>query len=141
LAGFAHPAAASAPLVATGGFTFLEDTLTPIRTADGTLFLHEVASISYTGDLAGVVTATDTIIVHSDGSVSGHGSEACVLCTIGGRTGSFTAVFAFSGSGGNFTGHETFTSGAGGLDGLHGGGTFTGSPLGNTYSFRYQFAP
>jgi Protein of unknown function (DUF3224) len=141
LAGFAHQAVASPPAAASGGFTFLSDALTPIRTADGNLFLDEVASISYTGDLNGIAAATDTILVHSNGSVGGHGTESCATCTLDGRTGSFTAAFTFRGSGAQFTGHETFTSASGGLAGLHGGGTFAGTPLGDTYSYNYRFAP
>ena len=139
--GFPHHAAASPPVTATGAFTFLNDTLTPIREADGNVFFNEVASISYTGDLAGVAAATDTLVVHSNGSINGHGTEVCSPCTIGGRTGSFTGFFSFHGSGGQITGHETFTAGSGGLVGLHGGGTFEGSPAGNTYSFTYRFSP
>jgi hypothetical protein len=141
LAGFAHQAVASPPAAASGSFTFLSDALTPIRAADGNLFLHEVASISYTGDLNGIAAATDTILVSNNGSVSGHGTESCNTCTLGGRTGSFTAVFTFRGTGAQFAGHETFTSASGGLAGLHGGGTFAGTPLGDTYSYNYRFTP
>jgi hypothetical protein len=137
----ATPVAARPPAVATGTFTFLSDTLSPIRSADGNIFLGEVASISYAGDLTGVVVATDTLLVHSDGSVDGHGTEVCSSCTIGGRTGSLTAVFAFHVSGGQLTGTETFTSAAGGLSGLRGGGTFEGNGAVNTYSYSYHFEP
>jgi hypothetical protein len=80
-------------------------------------------------------------VVHADGSVSGFGSETCHSCTIGGRTGSFTAVFASRSSGAGISGRETFVRGTGGLAGLHGGGTFEGTPAGNTYSYAYRFGP
>ena len=97
-AALAMPAAAHGGGTATGAFTFLSDTKTPIGQAGGNVFIHEVASISYTGGLTGIADADDIVIVHSDGSVTGYGTETCHSCTIGGRTGSFTAVFAFHGS-------------------------------------------
>jgi Domain of unknown function (DUF4440)/Protein of unknown function (DUF3224) len=140
-AALAIPAAAQARATATGAFKFLSDTQTPITHADGNTFIHEVASISYTGDLTGTVDATDLLIIHSDGSVSGYGRETCRSCTIGGRTGSFTAVFTLHGSASGITGTEKFVSAAGGLAGLHGGGAFDAGPAGNTYSYDYQFTP
>ena len=137
----AMPAAAHPAGTATGAFTFLTDTKTPIGQAGGSQFFHEVASISYTGDLAGVANANDILVVHSDGSVSGYGAETCDSCTIGGRTGSFTALFAFHGSDVGITGREIFVSASGGLAGLHGGGPFQGNAAGNTYSYDYRFAP
>lgn len=139
-AALAIPAAADSRGTAVGALTFLSDTQTPIGHAGDNLFLHEVASISYTGGLKGIADATDTLVVHSDGTVSGYGTETCQSCTIGGRTGSFTAVFAFHGSATGITGTEIFVRGTGGLAGLHGGGPFQGGPAGNTYSYDYRFA-
>ena len=140
-AALAMPAAAQRPATATGAFSFLSDTRTPIAQADGNTLVHEVASISYTGDLTGVVDATDLLIVRSDGSVNGYGVETCQTCTIGGRTGSLTAVFTLHGSAAGITGTEKFVSGTGGLAGLHGGGPFDAGPAGNAYSYRYRFTP
>ena len=137
----AIPAAAHDRGTATGAFTFLSDTKTPIGEAGGNVFIHEVASISYTGGLVGIADADNIVIVHSDGSVTGYGAETCHSCTIGGRTGSFTAVFAFHGSSTGITGREIFLSTSGGLAGLHGGGPFQGGPAGNTYSYDYRFTP
>jgi hypothetical protein len=53
--------------------------------------------------VAGIVTANDTIVVHSDGALDKHGPKTCTSCAIGGRTWSFTATFVFHGSGGQFT--------------------------------------
>jgi ABC-type Fe3+/spermidine/putrescine transport system ATPase subunit len=139
--GAAHPASATLPATANGSFAFLSDTVTPMRSADGNLFLGEVASIEYSGGLTGVVTATDTIVVHGDGSLNGHGTETCTSCTIGGRTGSFTAVFEFTGANGQFQGTYTFSAGAGGLTGLHGQGAFQGNFASNDYSYDYHFEP
>ena len=140
-AALAIPAAAHSRGTATGAFTFLSDTQTPITQVDGNSFVREVASISYTGGLTGIVHATDLLVIHSDGSVSGYGIETCQSCTIGGRTGSFTAVFTLHGSATGITGQEKFVGAAGGLVGLHGGGAFDAGPAGNTYSYDYRFAP
>lgn len=140
-AALAIPAAADSRGTATGAFAFLSDTQTPVTQANGNSFVHEVASISYTGGLAGVVQATDLLVIHSDGSVSGYGIETCHSCTIGGRTGSFTAVFTLHGSATGITGSEKFVSASGGLLGLHGGGLFDAGPAGNTYSYHYRFTP
>jgi hypothetical protein len=140
--GFAAPAAASPPQVATGTFTTLSDLLTPFRIADGNIFPDEVLSLAYAGDLTGMATDTDTLVVHSDGSYEGHGTEVGTSVTLGGRTGGFTAAFVFRGSGVPYSGTLIFTGGTGGLAGLHGEGTFQGDAFGNqTYSYRYWFAP
>jgi hypothetical protein len=140
-AALAMPAAAHSQGTATGAFSFLSDTQTPITQRDGNTFVNEVASISYTGGLTGTVHATDLLVIHSDGSVTAYGIETCRSCTIGGRTGSLTAVFTLHGSATGITGTETFVNGAGGLAGLHGGGSFDAGPTGNTYSYDYRFAP
>jgi WD40-like Beta Propeller Repeat len=55
-AALAMPAGAHSGGTATGAFTFLSDTKTPIGQAGGDVFIHEVASISYTGGLPGSLT-------------------------------------------------------------------------------------
>src|ERR1700750_39786 len=137
----AIPAAAHDRGTATGAFTFLSDTKTPIGQAGGAQFIHEVASISYTGGLTGIADADNIVIIHSDGSVAGYGTETCNSCTIGGRSGSFTAVFAFHSTATGVEGNEIFLSGSRGLAGLRGGGRFQGGPAGNTYSYDYRFTP
>ena len=58
-AALAMPAAAHGGGTATGAFTFLSDTQTPIGQAGGNIFIHEVASISYTGGLTGIADVKD----------------------------------------------------------------------------------
>jgi hypothetical protein len=135
------PAAAHGGGTATGAFKFLTDTKTPIGQAGGNAFIHEVASISYKGGLTGIANADNIVIVDSDGSLTGYGTETCHSCTIGGRTGSFTALFAFHGSPSQITGREIFVNASGGLAGLQGGGLFHGGPAGNTYSYDHRFTP
>lgn len=142
-AGFSLPGAASLPATATGTFTILSEDFTFVRAADGNSFFAGSLSILYAGGLTGPATDTESFVVYRDGTFRGHGIEVCSSCTIGGRTGGFTAVFEFSG-GPDFTefaGRLTLIRGTGGLAGLHGGGTFQGTGGVNTYSYRYHLAP
>jgi|SRR5579859_3218112 len=138
LMGFVPPAAASSRSVATGSFNYVPTTTTLIRTAGGNSYYAEVASVTWSGGLSGVATDTETYVVHADGSFSGHGTEVCAACTIGGRTGSYTARIEFAGPGASYSGRLIF-HGSGGLAGLRGGGVFQGSDSGYTYSFDYWF--
>jgi hypothetical protein len=140
-AGLARPVAASPPETATGTLSIATDTFTTIRIAGGNSFFAEVATGAYSGDLTGPYIDIDTFVLHKDGSFDAHGTEVCTACTIGGRTGSFTSAFEYSGSGAQFEGHLTFTGGTGELAGLRGEGTFQGDGIDNTYSYRYDFAP
>jgi hypothetical protein len=142
LAGLAVPAAASPPATATGTFTSQELSFDVVRDLNNVLFFHEVDSIGYTGGLVGVATDTYTARgVFGNDTGGAHGTEVCDSCTIGGRTGGYTAVFNFTGFGSEFAGTETFISGTGGLAGLHGGGSFQGDGTVNTYSYSYHFEP
>ena len=145
LLGPASPALADQPTTAAGTFTLVDlasRTVTLERTADGNQFFavrHETPA--YSGGLVGIAIDNYELIVHADGSVNGQGTETCSTCTIGGRTGDYTATFTFQGTTAQIAGHITFQSGAGGLAGLHGGGgTFQGSTSG-TYAYQFQFAP
>ena len=64
---------------------------------------------------SGPAIDTGTIVVRSNGSFSAHGTELCDPCTIGSKTGAFTATYSLSGSGKTFAGTETFTRGSGKL--------------------------
>jgi hypothetical protein len=129
---------ASPPATATGTYTG-EFTDTLIREAGGNLFFSEVGLGAYDGDISGPFTDTDIYIVHSDGSYNAYGTEVGEGCTIGGRTGNFTARWAMTGTLTPFTasGHLTFTGGTGGLAGLHGEGDFSE----DSYSYNYHFEP
>jgi hypothetical protein len=140
----AFPAAASPPATAAGNFTTSVDSFNVIRETNGVVFVHEVDTDTYTGGLVGAATDMYTVrSVLANGSETGHGTEVCDSCTIGGRTGGYTAIFNFTipAGGGPFTGTETFIRGTGLLAGLHGGGSFQGSGIVNTYSYSYHFEP
>jgi hypothetical protein len=138
LAGCAPPTAASPSAVASGSYTSVQTSKTHIRTAGGDSVDLLVFSVTSVGGLTGVATDTFTAATHADGSMDANGTEVCSSCTIGGRTGSYIAAFSLTVSvAGVLAGHLTFTSGSGGLAGLHGEGTFTA----DTYSYNYRFAP
>lgn len=139
LVGVVPRAAASRPVTATGAFTFVSDTQTPIGAASGDTYSDEVAAVSYKGALTGIALDTDTFVTHKDGSFTAQGSEVCAACTIGGKTGTFISLFMFAGSGTTYRGALIFTRATGGLAGLHGGGAFQGNTAGNTYSYAYWF--
>ncbi|HEY7295757.1 MAG TPA: hypothetical protein VH916_11995 [Dehalococcoidia bacterium] len=131
--------------VATGTWNLVSHTQTLIGTAGGNQFFQVVESPAYVGGLTGTAVDTYILIVHSDGSLNGHGVETCDGCTIGGRTGDYTATFSFSAAGSQQHSRLTFQGGTGGLTGLHGGGSFvvthTTPTTGGTYSYAYHFAP
>jgi hypothetical protein len=134
----ASPPSAGKPATATGTYS-AEFTDTLIREAAGNVFFSEVGLGAYAGDLSGPFTDSDILTVYSDGSFSAHGTEVGEGCTIGGRTGNFTARWELTGTSEPFhiSGHLTFTGGTGGLAGLRGEGTFSE----DSYSYSYQFEP
>jgi hypothetical protein len=138
LAGCAPPAAATPSAVASGSYTFVQTSSSHIRTAGGDSFDLQVFSLTSVGGVTGIATDSLTTATHADGSLNATGTEVCSSCAIGGRTGSYMAAFSATVSvAGVVAGHLTFTSGSGGLAGLHGEGTFTA----DTYSYNYRFAP
>jgi hypothetical protein len=138
------PARADQP-TASGDWHLVSHTQTLLRTADGNSFFAVVESPLYSGGLSGTAVDTYTLIVHRDGSLNAQGTETCTGCTIGGRTGDYTATFSFSASGTRQESRVTFQGGSGGLAGLHGGGSFQVTHLtptvGGTYAYDYHFAP
>jgi hypothetical protein len=138
LAGCGSPAAATPSAVASGSYTFVQTSSTHIRTAGGDTFDLQVFSLTSVGGVTGIATDTLTTATHADGSLNATGTEVCSSCAIGGRTGYYLAAVSVTVSvAGVIAGHLTFTSGSGGLAGLHGEGTFTA----DTYSYNYRFAP
>jgi hypothetical protein len=144
----AAPASAGPPDTASGSFLEITGASTVTRVADGNLFVSGSDTGVYSGGLSGTVSDVWTAVVHKDGSFETKGTETCPFCTIGSRTGSFSAQWVFRGAylpdgTGPFTGTLVFKSGTGGLAGLHGSGKFAGDVVAGTetYSFSYLFAP
>jgi hypothetical protein len=135
----ATQAGATQPATATGSFSFLSDTLTPLRSNGcNTTFTEDFAALN-TGGLSGVQTGSGVLVVHCDGTIWAHGTEVCSACTIGGKTGDFTDVYTVRISGANVSGTVAIVGGSatGGLAGLHLQGTF--GP--GTYAYDYHFDP
>jgi hypothetical protein len=136
-------ALASPPIHTTASGTLLSHTQTPIRSADGNLTFSAVDIVAFSGGITGTATDTYTFIVHPNGSITGHGIEACSACTIGGRTGGYTENFRFTATANfaTFAGQFALLSGSGGLAGLHGEGTFQGAGFSETINLNYHFEP
>jgi hypothetical protein len=147
VAGFSPPAQASTPMTATGTFGFIPISSTVIRTVGNISVYAVVGSVPYYDALTGTATDRETDIVRRNGSFVGYGTEVCTSCTLGGRTGGYTAVYTIAGlnyliTAVPFEGYLSFTGGTGGLAGLHGGGTFGGTTSNpGFYSYNYFFAP
>jgi hypothetical protein len=145
---FAAPASAGPPATASGSFVEISGGSTVTSAADGNLFLSGFDTGVYSGGLSGTVSDVWTAVLHKDGSFETKGTETCSVCTIGSRTGSFSAQWVFTGAylpdgTGPYTGTLVFKSGTGGLAGVHGSGGFAGDAVAGTetYSFNYLFAP
>jgi hypothetical protein len=140
---FASVAAADPPATATGTFTATgPPTVTDVRTVGGNTFLTESVPVVYAGDLSGPFVVQGTFRIKPDGSVAGLGSVVCTGCTIGGRTGDFTAATYLSGpSSSDVTGIIIVLSASGGLAGLHAYANYAGGSVSGTYTYRYHFEP
>jgi hypothetical protein len=144
----AAPASAGPPATASGSFLEITGASTVTKAADGNLFLSGSDTGVYSGGLSGTVSDVWTAVLHKDGAFETRGTETCSVCTIGSRTGSYSAQWVFTGAylpdgTGPFRGTLVFSSGTGGLAGLHGSGKFAGDAVAGTetYSFNYLFAP
>jgi hypothetical protein len=133
----ASSAGASQPVTAVGSFSFLTDTLTPIRSAGCNNFFTEDSTVLNTGGVSGVTTGSGVLVVHCDGTIEGKGTEVCSACTIDGKTGDFTDAYTVKISGATVSGTVVVLSATGGLAGLHLQGTFGAG----TYSYNYHFDP
>jgi hypothetical protein len=140
VAGFSGPARANPPTAASGVWKLVSHSQAVLGTAHGKTYISVVEMPSYSGGLTGAALDTYTVIAEANGRFTvPFGVETCSPCTIGGRTGGFTAVFTFSGSGTQGRGRLTFINGTGGLTGLHGDGTFQGGNGSGTYTYNYSY--
>ena len=139
---------ASSPTHAQATGPGVGQSATQLRTAGATEKWAAVDMLSFAGGIIGNPTDTYTYTVHADGSITGHGTETCSPCTIGGRTGSYTQEFNFTATPNfaTFQGHFAFVDAGGGLAGLHGQGTFQGvttsaTGFNETMDLNYTFEP
>jgi len=121
--------------------TTVSDHYTLLGIHGGDTYYREDLVFLYSGDMTGTATDVNYVVVHADDTFESFASEVTTGCTLGGKTGGFTAVYYISGtsfSNYDYTGYFSFTGGSGGLSGLSGYGTFTGIPD-FSYSYKYQF--
>jgi hypothetical protein len=140
---FAATATADQPSSTTSTYTATAPPdVTDIDTAGPNTFITESVQARYDGGVSGPYLITGTVQIKGDGSVFGHGNLVCTGCTIGGRTGDFSAVVNLGGpSLSDLTGQLTITSASGGLAGLHGSSDFAGSAAAGTNTWSYHFDP
>lgn len=142
------PTSATAAL-AQGGYTTDTDTFDLLGTFGSDSYYLEDYRGSYTGGLSGPAHDLNYIVVHADGSFESFAQEVCTGCTVGGRTGNFTASYVIIGTGWDlenftsvYTGYLWITSASGGLAGLHGSMIFhyDGITGVSNYTLNYRFA-
>jgi hypothetical protein len=140
-------AGAGPPAIATGTWDCRNSvfTIESERFADGNRIITWSGSgCVYAGDLTGTFHPFGTRIIKSDGSRTDHGGIVCTGCTLGGRTGDFTAAQTFRGESAlAFEGTITVLSATGGLTGLRAVNHWQTSGQGafGTYSYKYLFVP
>jgi hypothetical protein len=133
------PATASPPSPLTGTFAVVSITTTDTRTANGNTFMTATRSANISGTFTGTTTDTLVIVMHSNGTTSVRGTGTCI-CAVEGRSGTFEyrfqgrGIFPTSGSGQFVVRH-----GAGGLEGLHARGTFSGDFFVANLEGQYHF--
>jgi len=136
----AEPAAASGPPSSANG-TF-GPTGAPagvvVRPADGNLIIDITARPgAFTGTFTGTYLEDLRIVVHKDGS-NNFAAQLTCICTVAGRTGTFTMKLDGTGNPAGFDAHWRIIAATGGLEGLQGEGTLSG-PVPSTYSGQYTF--
>ncbi len=126
---------------ATGDFNHvISDEYTTLGTFHGITIQREDLVFEYAGDITGIATDVNFLFEHLDGSFESFATETCVNCTIGGRTGTFTAEYHIIGNSfTDYTGYLVFTGGTGGLSGLRGYGTFGYDGTTTFYTYYYRF--
>jgi Protein of unknown function (DUF3224) len=135
----AIPASATPPTPVTGTFAVVTATPTSTRTADGNTFTTLTRTAALSGTFTGTTTDTVTLVMHSNGTTSLRGAGTCV-CTVEGRTGTFD--YRFSGAGTfptSVVGRFVAGHGTGGLEGLHGQGSFSGNFFVAVLDGQYHF--
>ena|SRR2546425_11356092 len=137
------PVAYAAPTSAGGSFTVSNSPPTA-RAAGGNMILTYDSSFTSTGTFVGTCSGLAVTVTHADGTVNTR-----ARCTFSGTVGdkSGTALFHIvaQGQGSSFQGHFTLLAGGtGGLAGLRGEGSFSGTATGpltstGTYTGHVNF--
>jgi hypothetical protein len=141
LAALAPTAYASSPMPLSGAFNA---TIAPVasHSADGNAFISFTFTETFTGTISGTRVGAGTLVVHPDGTLNVR-DAGLLTGSISGAPGTATISAVAAGVFGSFTGRFRISEAAGGLMGVHGEGSFTGSATGpvsfaGTYSGQVQ---
>ena len=127
---------------ATGDFnSVISDHYTDLGYIGNVFVQREDLVFNYSGDITGTATDVNFLFEYPDGSFDSFATEVTTGCTIGGRTGTFTAQYVIHGNSfTDYTGYLVFTGGTGGLSKLRGYGTFGYNGVTTFYTYHYYFA-
>jgi len=95
--------------------------VTSFRQADGNTFITQSVQVNYYGDIYGPVVSQTYLVIHPDGTLTGHGTDVC-SCTVAstGASGTITVPWVVKGDvGGNVIVRIWTREGTGGLENLH----------------------
>ena len=136
-------AAAGPPVPASGNFLQLSYTESNVRDT-GSVRHYDFVEVDLLGGTAfGITTVRGQCTVHITTGVGQCHARADFVGSIGGRSGTaeFNEVFEVNRQAATLSGHFTVLHGAGGLDDLHGEGTFGGSVFFGGYAGQMHFSP
>jgi|SRR6202158_4342959 len=119
-------------------------TIAPVasRVDDGNTIISFTFTETFTGTMSGTRVGIGTLVVHPDGTLYFH-DTGLFTGTIAGASGTATMTGVGAGAFSSFNGRFHVSDGAGGLAGVRGGGSFTGSATGpvsfaGTYSGKVR---
>ncbi len=145
-------AEAGRPTDAAGSWNYITG-VPDVREAGCNTFLTLPQSNEFLGTIAGETTLdanSSTVVVHCNGSVSVHGRTYFDEVTVDGHTGSMVMLAhgRLAAGATEWTGQWTILSASGGLDGLHGHGSWWGPGAGGPgapgvlyYDGKVHFSP
>ncbi|HXB04197.1 MAG TPA: hypothetical protein VNY77_04915 [Candidatus Angelobacter sp.] len=141
MAALAPTAYASTPTPMSGAFNA---TIAPVASHSdgGNTFISFTFTEAFTGTMSGTRVGTGTLVVHPDGTLNVL-DTGLLTGSIAGATGTATITGVGSGVFGSFMGRFRVSDAAGGLSGVRGEGSFTGSATGpvsfaGTYTGQIQ---
>ena len=146
------PAQAGPPTDATGDWDYIT-AVAGVREAGCNTFLTLIESDEFSGTISGESNPdlnTSEVVLHCNGSVSFHGRLYFDEVTVDGRTGSMVMLTQGRLAAGDleWSGQWTVLSASGGLDGLHGTGSWWGPGAGGPglpgelyYDGKVHFSP
>ena len=133
---------ASRPTEVSGTYTVGPIIILDVRQADGNLIMKQVEYGVLYGVVAGPYTFERTVIVHSNGEATVHGTMTVAPATVLDRSGTFTMQVNAKVSAGIIQGRWVTLSGTVELANYHGQGTFAGTAgVAGTYAGQIHFDP